>query len=121
MIRFTPSLYLIAALGLSLASNAFLGWQWAESSAECDAKQQAAANKALRAEWKRLEGADRRALEIGRRQGEQTAREARDAKQGTNEREDTYRRVPVTGACRMPVGLPDLRPAVEAARAAAGD
>lgn len=113
----------LLAIGLvaSLLGNAFLGWQWAESSAECAAKQQAAANKALRDEWKRLEGADRRALEIGREQGEQTARAARDAQQGTNEREDTYRRVPVTGACRMPDGLPDLRPAVEAARAAAGD
>jgi hypothetical protein len=113
--------YALIALALSLAGNAFLGWQWAESSVECKAKQLAAANSALREEWKRLEGADRRALEIARRIGAETADAARDAQQGTNQREDDYRRVPVTGECRMPVGLPDLRPAVEAARAAAGD
>lgn len=115
-----PLPYIAGALALSLAANAFLGWQWAGAKAECRADMQKAARIAIENERKRADKADEEAVGISTIVGAATTAAVREVIGDTHEREQVIRAVPATGGCRMPAGLPSLQPAIDEANAAAG-
>lgn len=111
---------LAICLALSLAANAFLGWQWAGAKAECRADMQRAARIAIENERNRADKADEQAVGISAVESAKASAAAREAQGNTHEREKAIRTVVVAGDCRMPDGLPSLQPAVDEANAAAG-
>lgn len=119
MVKLTPAFYLLTAFGLSLAGNAFLGWQWAQAKAECRADMEKAARIAIANERKRADQADEQAVGISTVVAAATSEAVKAAIGGTHGREQAFRTVVVTGECRMPVGLPSLAPAIDEANAAA--
>lgn len=115
-----PLPYLAGALVVSLAANAFLGWQWAGAKAECRADMVEAAKIAIERERDRAGKADEEAVGISVTTSAATAATTRKAQGNTHAREQAIRSVGTTGECRMPRGLPRLDPAVDEANAAAG-
>jgi hypothetical protein len=111
---------LAIALLLSLIGNAVLGWQWAGAKADCRADMERSARLALTAERTRAGQADETSVGIATIEAAKTAAATRTAQGATHDRDRATRAVPVSGACRMPDGLPGLGPAVDAANAAAG-
>lgn len=95
------------------------GWQWASAGARSDAR--AAERDAAAA----IAGADRYAAGVAQGAGiadgfrHDTAEAIADAAMRTGSRGVQIVRVPTTGACVMPSGLPALAGAVEEARDAA--
>lgn len=112
--------YLLGALLVSLGANAFLGWQWAEAGAECDARIEAAKREAVEAERERAANAEREASQIATAAHADTMRAVTAVIQGAMSRDQDFRATPVTGECRMPA-TPSLQPSVDAANAAARD
>lgn len=115
-----PLPYLAGGLALSLAANAFLGWQWAGAKAECRADMVEAAKIAIERERDRAGKADEEAVGISTIVGAATSAAVREVIGDTHERDKAIRAVPATGACRMPDGLPSLQSAIDEANAAAG-
>jgi Flp pilus assembly protein TadB len=115
-----PLPYLTGALAISLAANAFLGWQWAGAKAECRADMERAAKIATERERERASKADEEAVGIDVTTSAATAAASRKAQGNTHAREQAIRSVGTTGECRMPRGLPRLDSAVDEANAAAG-
>lgn len=111
----------LLAIGLaaSLVGNAVLGWQWAESGAECDTRVETAQRKAVEAERERANKADDESVAISSVVAAVTSEAVKAAIGDTHVREQAIRNVPVTGECRMPVGLPSLSDAIGEANAAA--
>ncbi|WP_337052506.1 hypothetical protein [Pseudoxanthomonas sp. USHLN014] len=106
-------------LGISLAANAWLIWRLGGAKAACTASQQSAVTAALEAERKRADQADRTAAGIAQDTRTERANAVIGAQGDTHARDTQIRTVVVHDDCRMPDGLPDLRPAVDAANAAA--
>jgi hypothetical protein len=119
VIAVPPAVWLLGAFGLSLAGNAFLGWQWAQASAECDSRVERAAREAAEAELIKAAKDDEQAVGISTIVGAATNEAVKAAIGGTHVREHEIRTVVVTGECRMPGGLPSLAPAIDEANAAA--
>lgn len=112
---------LAVALAASIAGNAVLGWQLAKSRETCRADMVTAARIAIENERDRAADADREAGKIAHETAADTRNDTVSAEEKTHAREHAIRQVVVTGACRMPDGLPELQPAIDAANAAAGD
>lgn len=112
--------YLLIALALSLIGNAFLGWQLAQAGAECRADMERSARIAIDNERTRASKADEQAVGISTITAAVATANARKAQGDTHVREQAIGTVVVTGACRMPDGLPSLQPAIDEANAAAG-
>lgn len=111
---------LAVALALSLIGNAFLGWQWAGAKAQCRADMEKAARIAIDRERDKAEKNESQAVDISTTIAAATSEAVRNAIGDTHDRRQTIRNVVVSGACRMPDGLPSLQPAVDEANAAAG-
>ena len=112
---------LVTALALVTLWAAIAMYFWATGSVRCDARmaeQRASdAHAAIEAQGAALgKATEIFGEELARARGEGTA-----AAGNTHTRETIIQRVPVTGQCVMPAGLPSLAPAVEEARAAARD
>ena len=117
-----------SVLQLSLAANVVLAiaagigwWQFAQAKPECVAKQAkgviAANDKQRDAEGKR----DKKLDGITTTSKADTGKALAKAEDKTNARDASIAAVSVSGACRMPDGLPSLDAAVDEANAAAGD
>ncbi|GAB2619776.1 hypothetical protein [Novilysobacter erysipheiresistens] len=111
---------LLIALGLSMLANAFLGWQWAQSGAECETTKATAvvvANTQVRKdEGERDTKLDRVTAETQT----DTRNAVAEVQEDARDRTQAIDRVVVRGDCRRPDGLPSLDAAVDQARAAAG-
>lgn len=118
----------LSVLQISLAANAVLAiaacvgwWQFAQAKPECVAKQAkgviAANDKQREAEGKRDKNLDG----ITTTSKAETGKALAKAEEKTNARAAEIDAVSVSGACRMPAGLPSLDGAVDEANAAAGD
>lgn len=111
---------LVAVVGLALA-NLATGYLWLTAGARCAAKlakAEADAGEQAAEHYRKALG-----VAVGIFDGSRadTARELSGAGATTSDRTAQIIRVPVTGACTMPRGLPSLQPAVEEARRAARD
>jgi len=115
---------LAIGLALSLVGNAVLGIGWARSSAAAEANCRAdmveAARIAIVRERKRAADAESESVAISTVTHAEGLAETRGAQGRTHARSQAINAVPVTGQCRMPVGLPSQQPAVDEANAAAG-
>lgn len=113
--------WLIVALVLAAGWGWFATYRWATASTRCDAR---IADARAEGEAEAREHY-RRALQVsaGLAATERavTAGALSDAAGHTADRAVQIVRVPVTGACVMPRGLPSLAPAVQEARDAARD
>lgn len=113
--------YLLIALVLVAGWGGFATYRWATASARCDARM---ADARADGEAQAREHY-RRALQVsaGLAATERavTASALSAAAGNTADRGVQIIRVPVTGACIMPAGLPSLQPAVQEARDAARD
>lgn len=119
--RLTLTGCLVAALTVSVAWGAFATFRWAAASARCEARivearAQAQADAAEESRRQQLTAAGIFAAEAI-----DLALRLERASNATATRAAQIARVPVTGACTMPAGLPSLQPAVEDARRAARD
>lgn len=113
--------WLVTALVVVSIWSAFATWRWSTASSRCDtriaeqrgkdAEAAIGAQSAALGEATRIFGE-----ELSRARGEGTV-----AAGNTHTRETIIQRVPVTGQCVMPDGLPSLAPAVKEARDAAKD
>lgn len=107
---------LSVSLGLAVIVAIVCGWQWASASAECDAR---VANRE-----RELEAAASQKYQDGidtgtRIQGESRVETADAVAAGlanTADRAVRIVRVPTTGGCTMPAGLPPLDTAAQEAR-----
>lgn len=117
--KLSLTVYLSAALALSLIGNALLGWQWVEAAAECDGRIVAAELGAVNAERARATKAGKEATRIAIAERTDTARAIVGVIKGMQGRDQDFSNVPTTGDCVMP-DSPSLQPAVDAANAAAG-
>ncbi|PJK00835.1 hypothetical protein CO641_02365 [Lysobacteraceae bacterium NML91-0213] len=112
---------LALALVITTGYGIFASVKWATSGARCDARVSAAeAAEATRAR-EAYAGAIAEAVGAVAESLETTRSEQQGAGEATASRAVQIVRVPVTGACAMPAGLPSLSPAVEEARNAARD
>lgn len=112
--------YLLIAIALSVLLNAFLGWQWAQAGAECEASKAKAvvdANTQIRKDEARR---DTRLDEITVTTQHDTRENVREVQADATDRAEIIRRVVVRGDCRRPDGLPSLDAAVREANTAAG-
>lgn len=110
---------LIVALVVAAGYGIFATVKWTSAGARCDARvaqAQADASEAARREYSAGLSTALKAVADARADAAK-AREAAAAQ--TADRDVQIVRVPVTGACTMPAGLPSLAPAVEEARHAA--
>jgi hypothetical protein len=112
--------YLLGALLLSLAGNAFLGWQWAESGAECDARVAEAERDAIADERERAAKDAKAASQIATDTHTDTMRAVTAVIKGALTREQQFAQTPVSGECVMPA-TPLLQSSIDAANRAAGD
>lgn len=113
--------YLLVALILSALANGVLAWRLAGASQRCRAEMESAARIAITNEQKRAAGAERKATDIAAETKKEGREDAAASEIETNDRETAIRTVVLHGDCRMPVGLPSLQPAIDAANAAARD
>lgn len=112
----------VAILGLLLALSLWgnLHQYGTQRSAKetCRASMVEAAKQGIELERDRAAEAEREARGIAQDSKDKAGAEARGAQENTGERDQKFRTVVVHGDCRMPVGLPDLQPAVDEANAA---
>lgn len=114
-------------IGMAIALVVLTGYgifatvKWANAGARCDAKvADARADEAEKAR-KDHAGAVAAAVTAVTETRDTTRTEQESASAATQTRAVQIVRVPVTGTCAMPAGLPSLAPAVEEARNAARD
>ena len=113
--------YLLIAVILLAGGNIFTGYMWATASSRCTASKAVdtgnANEKQAKGERKRDTALDAVATETKA----DTRKEVAKTQDKTNERAAAIDRVPTSGACRRPDGLPSLDAAVREANAAAGN
>lgn len=118
----------VSVLQASLVANAVLlvaalvlGWRLAGAAPRCEAKQAADTGNA-NVQVRKDEGTRDKKLDgVTAATKTETLGAVRQTQEQTYGRAAAIDRVPVTGDCRSPVGLPDLGAAVDQANAAAGD
>lgn len=104
-----------------LAVALFLGWRLAGAAPRCDLKQATETGKA-NVQVRKDEGArDTKLDKVAQATKADTRKEVGKVEDQTRARAEKIDRVPVTGGCRRPDGLPPLDAAVDQANAAAGD
>lgn len=113
--------YLIAALVVSAGWGAFATYRWTTASTRCDARIAGARADAEADAREDVRRAQLTAAGIFAAERADLVSALASASSNTGNRATQILRVPVTGACVMPAGLPSLQPAVEEARRAARD
>lgn len=113
--------YLAAALLLSSGWAAFATYRWATASVRCDARIAEARAHAEAGAREDVRRAQLAAAGIFAAERADLVSALAIASSNSGSRATQILRVPVTGACVMPAGLPSLQPAVEEARRAARD
>jgi hypothetical protein len=98
-----------------------LGWHLAGAKPKCEAKQVTAVVGANNQQAKDTAKRDQTLDGITEKAKAGTGKALAKAEDHTNARASAIDAVHAYGGCRAPVGLPDLRPAVDEANAAAGD
>ena len=119
--KLTLPIYLAIALALSLVANGVLGWKLAGAKPKCEASKAIATVKADQVvrsdETKRDTKLDRVTVETKADTRKATGK----VQEQAHARAEAIDRIPVSGACRAPAGLPALDAAVDQANRAAGD
>lgn len=111
---------LIVALVIAAGYGIFATVKWSSAGARCDARiAQAGLAAAAEARTEYAQGLST-ALQVAVDARADAAKAREVAASSTSERDVQIVRVPVTGECTMPPGLPSLTPAVQEARDAAG-
>lgn len=111
--------YLLLAVVALAIGNLVTGYLWLTAGARCNAKQAEARTEAQEQAAEHYRKALTIATGIFDGTRADTAAAVAAAAGSTSDRAVQIVRVPVTGACVMPAGLPSLQPAVEEARRAA--
>jgi hypothetical protein len=109
------------ALLAVLISLFFLRWHWIDvGESRCEARHIEAQEKANRLQVQREGKRDKTSEAVSVATEVKVAAAVAKTEESTHARDIQIIRVPVAGECRVPVGLPDLAPAVDAANAANG-
>lgn len=119
--KLTLAGYLLVAVIALAITNLVTGYLWLTAGARCKADKAQAVTKAQEAAAEHYSKARDVASRIFDGTRADTAADLTDAAGSTSDRAVQIIRVPVTGGCTMPAGLPSLQPAVEEARRAARD
>lgn len=114
-------LVLSICLGVVTLWASVATYKWVTASARCRVTVAEAETKAVNAERDRALAADRAAASLFARVQAEVRSDLAEANESTGERATRIIRVPVTGLCVMPKGLPELGQAVKEARDAAAD
>lgn len=112
--------YLLIAVTALVAGNIFTGYMWATASSRCTASKAVATGNANETQAKSESKRDKALDAVAVDTKADTRKEVAKTQDKTNERAAAIDRVPTTGACRRPDGLPSLDAAVGEANAAAG-
>lgn len=111
---------LALSLALSLAGNAVQLYLAGGQKPKCELKQAEGTIAADKRQAKDTAARDKAGDKIDRESQAATNNAVSKTEGQKNDRAQAIDRVPVTGGCRAPVGLPDLAAAVDQANAAAG-
>lgn len=113
--------WLLVGLVVSISWGGFATFRWISASSRCDTRIATAKGNAQAEAREHYATALGIALRIFDGTRAETADAIGEAAGNTKARDTQIIRVPVTGACVMPKGLPSLAPAVKEARDAAAD
>jgi hypothetical protein len=113
--------YSLGANVVLLALAIWLGWMLAGAKPKCEAKQLGAVVSANGQQAKDTAKRDHTLDGVTEKAKTSTGKALAKAEDHTNARASAIDAVHADGGCRAPAGLPDLRPAVDEANAAAGD